>query len=435
MEFPLILNTLKHFDWKDDQLTVENVAVHELAMRFGTPLYVYSRQTLEDNWRLFDQALAGQDHQICYAVKANSNLAVLNCLAQLGSGFDIVSQGELMRVLRAGGDPEKVVFSGVGKLSQEMEYALQVGIGCFNIESPSELMRLNDVANRIKKIAPIAIRVNPNIDAGTHHYIATGLKENKFGVDLDEVLDLYQIAASLPYVHIVGIACHIGSQLMDLKPFLAATNCVLDLYKTLKAQGIQIKQLDLGGGLGVVYRNEQPPSILDYGKQLLEQINDKSVKILIEPGRAISANAGILVTRVEYLKHTGHKNFAIVDAAMNDLLRPALYGAEQEIVQVSTQFKDLVGQCYDIVGPVCETGDFLAKDRTLAIRPGDLLAILSTGAYGFSMSSNYNTRPRAAEVMVHEKQAYLVRQRETVEELLAKESIIQGNYLKSIHID
>lgn len=411
------------FHLRDGQLYVEDIAVADCAARFGTPLYIYSRATLEQNWRAFDVALSGHPHAICYAVKANSNIAILNLLAKMGSGFDIVSQGELMRVLRAGGEAQKIVFSGVGKLASEIEYALAVGIGCFNVESKDELMRISDIASRMKKVAPIALRINPNIHAGTHPYISTGLKENKFGIDLEEVLSLYLQAAASAHFKILGIACHIGSQLTDIKPFLEAFDSVYTLYQTLKEKGITIHHLDLGGGLGVTYRNERPPSVLEYGKKLIERLDQVPVKLMLEPGRAIVANAGILVTRVEYLKHTGHKNFAIVDAGMNDLLRPALYQAEQEIMPVIPT-KNATTRVYDVVGPVCETSDFLGKNRQLAIREGDLLAVLSAGAYGFTMSSNYNTRPRAAEVLVDGLNAHVIRRRETIEALFADESII-----------
>lgn len=411
---------MDHFQQKQNQLFAEDIPVATLAARFGTPLYVYSRATLERHYLAFDQAFKNHPHEICYAVKANGNIAVLNVLARLGAGFDIVSYGELARVLAAGGKPEKIIFSGVGKLTHEIERALEVGVGCFNIESKPELERLNDIATRMGKIAPIGIRVNPNIDARTHPYISTGLKENKFGVALEEALPLYNQAASMPHIRSISLGCHIGSQLMALDPFLEAFDIIYQLYLTLKKQGILIQQLDLGGGLGVRYREETPPTPAEYISAILKNLPEKNLKIALEPGRAIAANAGILVTRVEYLKHTAHKNFAIVDAAMNDLVRPALYQAEQEIVPVSPR-DNVTPDYYDIVGPVCETADFLAKHRKLAVEPGDLLAVRSAGAYGFCMSSNYNARPRAAEVMVDGDQAYLIRERESYADLFSGE--------------
>jgi len=414
---------MDHFNYKNDELYAEEIPVTDIAQRYGTPLYIYSRATLERHWHAFDQALGDHPHEICYAVKANSNIAILNVLARLGSGFDIVSRGELERVLAAGGQPEKIVFSGVGKLEHEIERALMVNIGCFNIESKPELQRLSEIALRMNKTANIAIRVNPNIDARTHPYISTGLKENKFGVDANEAVALYEVAAKLPNLNIVGIACHIGSQLTDLQPFLEAFDRVFELYKTLKDNGITITRLDLGGGLGVRYRSEDTLTPEEYGRALMKRLGDEPLKLVLEPGRAIAANAGILVTRVEYLKPTSHKNFAIVDAAMNDLLRPALYQAEQEIIPVECNGQ-IAAERYDVVGPVCETGDFLAKDRELAVETGDLLAVRTAGAYGFCMSSNYNSRPRVAEVMVDGGRAYLIRQRETITELFAHERLL-----------
>jgi diaminopimelate decarboxylase len=402
------------------QLFAEEIPCKVLAERFGTPLYVYSRATLERHYLAFDQALDPQPHEICYAVKANSNIAVLNVLARLGAGFDIVSQGELERVLLAGGKPEKIVFSGVGKLTAEIERALAVGIGCFNVESPAELERLQTIASQMGKIAPIAIRVNPDIDARTHPYISTGLKENKFGIEAALALTLYQQARLFPNIQIKGLGCHIGSQLLDLQPFLAACDRIYQLYLALQEQGIPIEHLDLGGGLGICYRTETPPTPAEYGAALLQRIPNKQLKIIVEPGRAIAANAGVLLTRVEYLKHTPHKNFAIVDAAMNDLIRPALYQAEQEILPVCSD-QTMASSYYDVVGPVCETGDFLGKNRQLAIQQGDLVMIRSAGAYGFTMSSNYNSRPRAAEIMVDGDQAYVIRERESLASLYAGE--------------
>jgi diaminopimelate decarboxylase len=414
---------MRDFPHQQGQLYAESIPVATLATEFGTPLYIYSRAAIEKQWLAFNAALANQPHHICYAVKANSNLAVLNILARLGSGFDIVSLGELERVLAAGGLPDKIVFSGVGKLAVEIERALAVGIACFNVESKPELERLSQIAINTGKTAKFAIRVNPDIDARTHPYISTGLKENKFGIASEDVLALYAYAKTLPNLTAVGIACHIGSQLMELEPFMEAFDKIYHLYIELKNRGIILEQLDLGGGLGVCYRFEQPPALEDYGAAILSRLPDKQLRLILEPGRAIVANAGILVTRVEYLKPTAHRHFAIVDAAMNDLLRPALYQAQQEIEPVQVR-SNLAAQRYDVVGPVCETGDFLAKDRQLAILPGDLLAIRSAGAYGFVMSSNYNSRPKAAEVMVDGDQAYLIRSRETIAELFAEERML-----------
>lgn len=409
------------FLYRDGELYAEDVPVAQLAERFGTPLYVYSRATLERHYRAFDDAFGTHPHQICYAVKANSNLAVLNLLARLGAGFDIVSGGELERVLRAGGDPGKIVFSGVGKTAEEIERALQVGIHCFNVESAAELELLNLVASEQDTVARIALRVNPDVDAQTHPYISTGLKENKFGVDIDEAPALYQRAADLSHIEILGVDCHIGSQLTQLAPFEDALARVLALVDKLAGQGIQIRHLDLGGGLGVTYRDETPPSPADYVQALLRHIPE-DLPVHIEPGRAIAANAGIFVTRVLFLKPTGHRNFAIVDGAMNDLIRPSLYSAWQEIVPVQAHEADC--RQWDIVGPVCETGDFLGKDRALALETGDYLAVRSAGAYGFVMASNYNSRGRPAEVMVDGDQVFLVRQRETLDDLLRGESLL-----------
>lgn len=412
---------MDHFDYRDGRLFAEHVDVAALAHRHGTPLYVYSRATLERHWNAFDRALGEWPHLICYAVKANSNLAVLALLARLGSGFDIVSGGELERVLRAGGRADRVVFSGVGKTGAEIERALQAGIRCFNVESEAELQRIDEIARAHGVLAPVSLRVNPDVDAGTHPYISTGLKENKFGIDVDSALRVYQEAAGLAGIEILGVDCHIGSQLTDSAPFVDALDRVLALTDRLQELGIGIRHLDLGGGLGVRYRDEAPPAPQDYVRPLLERLGDRDFEILIEPGRAIAANAGILVTEVLYLKHTPERNFAIVDAAMNDLLRPALYGAWQDIVPVAPRGGE--SRCYDVVGPVCETGDFLGKDRHLALEPGDLLAVRSAGAYGFTMSSNYNSRPRAAEVLVHHDSSALVRERERIDDLLAGEHI------------
>ncbi len=413
---------MDYFNYQDGVLYAEDVAVPDIVQQYGTPCYVYSRATLERHWRAFDTALDGLDHLVCYAVKANSNLAVLNVLARLGSGFDIVSQGELERVLAAGGDPHKVVFSGVGKRGEEMRRALEVGIHCFNIESEAELELLNQVAGELGVNAPISIRVNPDVDARTHPYISTGLKENKFGIDINRALEVYLRAAKLPRLSIRGVDCHIGSQLTETAPFLDALERVLQLVDQLQARGIPIAHLDLGGGLGIRYRDETPPLPAAYARALRQHLGDRDLAILLEPGRAIVGNAGILLTRVEYLKHTGHKDFAVVDAAMNDLMRPALYNAWQEIIPVVPRSGET--RVYDVVGPVCETGDFLGKERELCLAPGDLLAVRSAGAYGFSMSSNYNSRPRVAEIMVDGAQIHLARERETVADLYAHEHVL-----------
>jgi diaminopimelate decarboxylase len=413
---------MDYFDYQDGVLYAENVAVPDIVAAHGTPCFIYSRATLERHWRAFDAALAGVEHLVCYAVKANSNLAVLNVLARLGSGFDIVSVGELERVLAAGGDPQRVVFSGVGKRADEMRRALEVGIHCFNVESQAELELLNQVAGEAGVKAPVSIRVNPDVDAGTHPYISTGLKENKFGIDINRAFEVYTRAAILPHLTIRGVDCHIGSQLTDTGPFLDALERVLRLVELLVVQGIHIEHLDLGGGLGIRYRDETPPLPDVYAKALRERLGETQLTILIEPGRAIAGNAGILVTRVEYLKHTGHKDFAVVDAAMNDLMRPALYNAWQDIIPVVPRTGE--ARRYDVVGPVCETGDFLGKDRQLILQPADLLAVRSAGAYGFSMSSNYNSRPRAAEIMVDDMQVHVIRERETVAELFAREHVM-----------
>ncbi len=414
---------MDHFYYHDGQLCAEAVPLADIAARHGTPTFVYSRATLERHWRAFDSALAGRPHLICYAVKANSTLAILNLFARLGSGFDIVSGGELERVLKAGGDPGKIVFSGVGKTAAEMQRALEVGIRCFNVESEPELERLNELAATLGKRAPVSLRVNPDVDAGTHPYISTGLKENKFGIDIAIADAVYARAAALPHLDIVGLDCHIGSQLTQVTPFVDALARVLALQDRLAACGIVIRHLDLGGGLGIRYRDEQPPEPHDYLAPILAALGDRHVEILLEPGRAIVGNAGVLLTRVEYLKHTEHKDFAILDAAMNDLLRPALYGAWQAIIPVQPRL-DTPPRVYDLVGPVCETGDFLGKDRELALAPGDLLAVRSAGAYGFSMSSNYNSRPRAAEIMVDGAQIHIVRERETLDDLWRGERVL-----------
>jgi diaminopimelate decarboxylase len=413
------------FNYKNGQLFAEDVALESIAEQYGTPCYVYSRATLERHYHAFNDAFGKQPHLICYSVKANSNIGILNLLARLGSGFDIVSVGELERVLKAGGDPKKVVFSGVGKRADEMQRALEVGIRCFNVESVGELDRLNEVAATMNKIADISIRVNPDVDAKTHPYISTGLKENKFGIDINIVEGVYLQAAAMKNINITGIDCHIGSQLTDVTPFMDALERLLALADRLKDRGIKIHHLDLGGGLGVRYKDETPPLPSDYTEQLFSNEKLKDYEILIEPGRAIAANTAVLLTKVEYLKHGDEKSFAIVDAAMNDLIRPSLYQAWQEIIPVIKS--DAAAKTYDIVGPICETGDFLGKDRELALQQGDLLAIRSVGAYGFTMASNYNTRPRAPEILVDGDNTTVIREREMVESLFADESIIEGD--------
>ncbi|KHJ51268.1 diaminopimelate decarboxylase [Vreelandella venusta] len=418
---------MDHFNYRDGVLYAEDVPLTTLAAELGTPCYVYSKATLERHFRAYTEALGGHPHLICYAVKANSNLAVLGLLARLGAGFDIVSVGELERVLKAGGDPAKVVFSGVAKQPHEMARALEVGIKCFNVESRPELERLNAVAGELGKIAPVSLRVNPDVDAGTHPYISTGLKDNKFGIPVDNALDVYQLAASLPHLRVTGLDCHIGSQLTETAPFLDALERLLLLMERLREQGIEIDHLDLGGGLGVPYRDEKPPQPFDYASQLLARLSrwegGETLTLLFEPGRSIAANAGLMLTRVEFLKPGETKNFAIVDAAMNDLIRPALYQAWQAIVPVDTR-TPREPATYDVVGPVCETGDFLGKERELAIAEGDLLAVRSAGAYGFVMASNYNSRPRPPEVMVDGDRYHVVRARESLESLWAGEALL-----------
>ncbi len=449
-----------YFSYQDNRLCVEQVPLADIAQRFGTPCYVYSHTALTDGYRQFESAFAGREHLICYAVKANSNLAILHQLTRLGAGFDVVSGGELQRVLVAGGDAGKVVFSGVGKTVAEMRLALDAGILCFNVESEAELLRLNEVAGSMGKIAPLSLRVNPDVDAKTHPYISTGLRQNKFGVAYTEALALYRKAAELPHLRVTGMGCHIGSQLTETGPFIAAAEKVLALAGMLAAEGITLEHLDLGGGLGIRYADETPPSIADYAGALLTALQSRSEKIIVEPGRVLVGNAGVLLTRVEYLKHGEEKNFAIVDAAMNDLMRPALYDAWHRIQpvrreQLASPLSNSLGETtshstrlqtaaakslvipqagertnvkgnsliYEVVGPVCETGDFLGHARELAITQGDLLAVMSAGAYGMSMSSNYNSRPRAAEVMVSGATMQLIRERETMDQLFAGEKI------------
>ncbi|MBI6918000.1 diaminopimelate decarboxylase [Pseudomonas monteilii] len=410
------------FNYRDGELFAEGVALSAIAEQFGTPTYVYSRAHIEAQYRSYTDALQGAEHLVCFAVKANSNLGVLNVLARLGAGFDIVSGGELERVLAAGGRADRVVFSGVGKTREDMRRALEVGVHCFNVESTDELERLQVVAAEMGKVAPVSLRVNPDVDAGTHPYISTGLKENKFGIAIADAEAIYVRAAQLPNLEVVGVDCHIGSQLTTVEPFLDALDRLLVLVDRLAECGIHLRHLDLGGGVGVRYRDEQPPLVADYIKAIRERVGTRDLALVFEPGRYIVANAGVLLTRVEYLKHTEHKDFAIIDAAMNDLIRPALYQAWMDVSAVKPRAGE--GRAYDLVGPICETGDFLGKDRVLNLAEGDLLAVQSAGAYGFVMSSNYNTRGRCAEILVDGDQAFEVRRRETIAELYAGESLL-----------
>ena len=411
------------FNYRQQFLYAEEISIADIAAEFGTPCYVYSRATLERHWKAFDEAFNNHPHLICYAVKANSNLALLNILARMGSGFDIVSIGEYQRVVKAGGAPETIVFSGVGKREDEIRTALKSGIRCFNVEVSSELDRISAIAGELGVVAPVSFRVNPDVDAKTHPYISTGLKENKFGIDIQQAIHEYRRAAQMPNIQIVGIDCHIGSQLTDTAPFLDALDRVLALVDQLQNEGIVLKHLDLGGGLGICYRDEQPPLPADYIAAILQRLGNREFEIMLEPGRAIVGNAGVLVTKVEYLKPTAGKNFAIVDAAMNDLVRPALYGAWQDIIPVNAETA-IEQQEWDVVGPVCETGDFLGKGRMLSIKPSDLLVVRSAGAYGFTMSSNYNSRPRPAEVMVDGDRVYLIRARESIDQLWLGEQLL-----------
>lgn len=411
------------FNFKDNTLHAEHVALNKIAENFGTPCYVYSKSALTQAFERFDAGFKGSNHLVCFAVKSNPSLAILNLFAKLGAGFDIVSGGELARVIAAGGDPSKVVFSGVGKTADEMRAALEAGIFCFNVESASELVRLNDIAGFMGKVAPVSLRVNPNVDAKTHPYISTGLKNNKFGVAYEDALDIYLQAAAMPNIAIHGVDCHIGSQITELSPFLDAFDRVLALVDALEKNKIHIQHIDLGGGIGICYSDETPPEFTEYAKAMRAKLGNRDIKLVFEPGRALVGNAGVLLTKVEYLKHTETKNFAIVDAAMNDLMRPALYDAYHAIEAVKPRVATT--QNYEIVGPVCESGDFLGHDRDLALAEGDLLAIMSAGAYGMSMSSNYNTRPRAAEVMVDGDKSIVIRQREKVQDLFALETIIE----------
>jgi diaminopimelate decarboxylase len=412
----------KYFHYQQDQLFVEGVALADIAKQFGTPSYVYSRAALTEGYQQFAEALQSREHLICFAVKSNSNLAILNVFARLGAGFDIVSGGELQRVLAAGGAANKVVFSGVGKTEAEMRLALDAGILCFNVESAAELDRLNHVAASMGKIAPISLRVNPDVDAKTHPYISTGLKQNKFGVAYTEALALYRKAAGMSHLHVTGMDCHIGSQLTETSPFIAAAEKILVLVDQLASEGIKLEHLDLGGGLGICYDDETPPSIAEYTQALLGALKGRSEKIIVEPGRVLVGNAGVLLTKVEYLKPGEEKHFAIADAAMNDLMRPALYDAYHAIQPL--QKSSVATQKYEVVGPICETGDFLGHARDLSLQQGSMLALMSAGAYGMSMSSNYNTRPRSAEIMVDGASVHLIRERETVQQLFAAEKII-----------
>ena len=419
---------LPALDYRNGALYMEQVNIAEVVKHYGTPCYVYSKQAILDVYQAYTTSFASLKHQICYAVKANSNLAVLGILAQAGAGFDIVSRGELMRVLAAGGEASRVVFSGVGKTYSDIEYALTQGIGCFNVESISELTLINEVATKLDKPAPISLRVNPNVDAKTHPYISTGLKDNKFGIDHENAVAVYEQAAQLSHIDIVGIDCHIGSQLTEVAPFVAALDKVIELIHSLRDKGIELRHIDLGGGLGVRYIDETPVSIDEFAQALLPKLSELGLTVFFEPGRSIVANAGVLLTKVDVLKPTAHKNFAIVDAAMNDLIRPALYQAEMAVIPsvLPNNGIDTDGmQPWDIVGAICETGDFLAKDRLLALATGDILAITGAGAYGFTMSSNYNSRGRASEVMVADDHHQLIRKRETLEALYADEMLWQ----------
>lgn len=416
---------MTYFTYRDQQLHAEAVPLARIAESFGTPCYVYSRAALETAYQAYDQALARRDHLVCYAVKANSSLAVLNLLARRGSGFDIVSGGELERVIKAGGDPRKTVFSGVGKSAAEMRAALTAGILCFNVESEGELKRLDRIAGEMGRIAPVSLRVNPDVDARTHPYIATGLKENKFGVAFEDALPLYRRAAGMANLRIAGIDCHIGSQLTEIPPFIAALRKMLALIDRLAAERIMIDHIDIGGGLGIRYRDETPPPVAEYIKAVNACLGERKQKILLEPGRSLTGNTGILLARVEYLKHGAHRNFAVIDAAMNDLMRPALYDAWHDIRAVHPRPGPT--RRYEIVGPICESGDFLGHERDLNLAEGDLLVIMSAGAYGMTMSSNYNTRPRAAEVMVSDDAIHLIRERESVAQLIAPERLLPQN--------
>ena len=411
------------FNYQHGVLHAEKLQLDTIANRFGTPCYVYSRTALANAFEQFQSGFKNTNHLICFAVKSNPNLAILNLFAKLGAGFDIVSGGELARVLAAGGDPAKIVFSGVGKTVIEMRAALTANIFCFNVESASELIRLNEVASNMSKVAPVSLRVNPDVDAKTHPYISTGLKNNKFGIAFEEAFALYNQAAAMSNIAIHGIDCHIGSQITEITPFIDALDRIIGLVDELKVAGIHINHIDVGGGIGICYADETPPAFNTYAEAILEKIGQRNVKLVFEPGRALVGNAGVLLTKVEYLKHTESKSFAIVDAAMNDLMRPALYDAYHEILAVEPASNSDT-KVYEIVGPVCESGDFLGHDRSLSLKEGDLLAIMSAGAYGMSMASNYNTRPRAAEVMVNGDKVHLIRQREQISDLFSLEKLL-----------
>ena len=421
---------MTYFHYQAGQLHCESVALKTLAEQYGTPCYVYSASAFLDHFKAFQDGLGDSSGLICYAVKANSNIAILQLLAKAGAGFDIVSIGELERVIKAGGKPEKIVFSGVAKTEAEMQRALALGVHCFNVESLPELERLNQVALAMNTQAPVSLRVNPDVDANTHPYISTGLKENKFGIDINKAMDAYQQAQAMKGIHIRGIDCHIGSQLTTLEPFLDALDRVLNLLDQLASQGIDIAHLDLGGGLGVTYDNEQPPAVSHYLSAIKAKLGDRDIELIFEPGRAIAANAGVLLTQVEYLKPTDHKNFAIIDAGMNDNIRPSLYQAWQDVLPLQ-ETSDVESQEWDLVGPVCETGDFLAKDRHLALSSGDVLALMSAGAYGFTMSSNYNSRPRPPELLILGDQVHVIRERETFENLIQGEQLLHKDFLSN----
>ena len=415
---------MSSFAYANGQLGAEGVSLAEVARRFGTPCYVYSRAAIEQQWHAYNGAFGAQSHLICYAVKASSNIAILNVLARLGSGFDIVSRGELERVVRAGGDPRKVVFSGVGKRRDEIERALEADIKCFNVESEAELDQINRIAAAAGKTAPVSLRVNPDIDVNTHPYIATGLRVNKFGIPYESALALYEKAAAMSHIRVIGIDCHIGSQITVLTPFIDALKRLRILIDQIEGTGISIRHIDIGGGLGINYRDEMAPPAGEYIKAVLEVFSGKNYELIVEPGRSITGNAGVLLTRVEYIKKTPHRNFVIVDAAMNDILRPSLYDAWHDIIPVQLPPAGTAGDIYDIVGPVCETGDFLGRDRKLSLAAGDLLAVCSAGAYGFSMSSIYNARPRACEVMLDRGQIHEIRRRESIEEMMTGEFLV-----------
>ena len=416
-------SNMDNFEYRNNRLHAEDLDLNLIAEQYSTPTYVYSRDTLERNYVAYSEALKGCEHLVCYAVKANSNIAVLNVLARLGAGFDIVSIGELERVLVAGGDPKRIVFSGVGKQVHEMQRALEVGVHCFNVESEAELVRLQSVAASLGCIAPVSLRINPDVDAKTHPYISTGLKENKFGIGIDQAPAAYAQAAAMDNIKVIGVDCHIGSQLTSIEPYLDAMDRLFVLIDTIAAQGIIVEHLDLGGGLGVCYGDEEPPAIADVMAHIRGHLGARKLALVFEPGRSICADAGVLLTRVEYIKNNQDKYFAIVDAAMNDLIRPALYSAWQDIIPVDLN-SDAQAQTFDIVGPICESSDFLGKDRKLALEAGDLLAVCSSGAYGFGMASNYNSRNRAAEVMVDGNSSHLIGEREELTQQWARERLL-----------